>query len=470
MRRLAVLTCVLAAAILWVYGCSNDSDPDSINGPGFGASLALTNGVDIPANSVSADLIAGKSVIVGTVRCWIKGDDFHVLYSLTGGWALHETQLAAAASILDMDLTKKGTPKIGHFPWKTEHRTPVAEYHYEIPLDELDFDWNGEFVVAAHADVALYDDGKVMREEGAWAYGNRFTDAEAPEEPEETDGMIEKPGAVIKDFGDNGAVLDKSALDSGNWSMYFTVTGWQMTVRELLINEVFFCGSDYSKFYFYDQFVELYNSSEDTLYLDGCIITRNYSTALPDLEDIDYVRAIYAFQFPGTPVTGREYPIYPGQHVVVASDAIDHSALSANGVDLSGADWEFYNPLGSDYDNPEVPNVVSIHPDRTTDYMINLAHNAVVLASGADYWFETYDGDKIRIAIPLSTVLDGVEYSSSPDVTKELTVRVDAGLAGIGIAKYSAYSVERITPGQDTNNSTSDFRNVYPPSPGTQSP
>ena len=40
-------------------------------------------------------------------------------------------------------------------------------------------------------------------------------------------------------------------------------------VNALMINEILYCGSDYANFYFYDQFVELYNSSEDTLYLDG---------------------------------------------------------------------------------------------------------------------------------------------------------------------------------------------------------
>ena len=255
--------------------------------------------------------------------------------------------------------------------------------------------------------------------------------------------------------------------------MFFTVVGWQITVRELLINEIFYAGSDHSIYYFYDQFVELYNTSEDTLYLDGCIITRNFPSDLSDIEDIDYVRATYAFQFPGTPVTGREYPIYPGQHVVVASDAIDHSQYANNAVDLSGADWEFFNPLGSDWDNPDVPNVVSIHPSRTTDFMINLGWNAIVLATGEDYWYETYTSagyERIRIAIPLYTVLDGVEYANNPKSPKQLTARLDEGVAGLGNTKYSARSVERITPGLDSNNSTNDFRLVGPPTPGYQSP
>ncbi len=43
---------------------------------------------------------------------------------------------------------------------------------------------------------------------------------------------------------------------------------------DLMINEIYFCGSDASSFYFYGQFCELYNASADTMYLDGMIITR----------------------------------------------------------------------------------------------------------------------------------------------------------------------------------------------------
>ncbi len=230
---------------------------------------------------------------------------------------------------------------------------------------------------------------------------------------------------------------------------------------DLMINEIFYTGSDYSSFYFYDQYVELYNAADDTLYLDGLIVTRQTQIRWPDQEEVDFVRAIYAFQFPGTPVTGRQHPIAPGQFVVIAADAIDHSAYCERSIDLSNADWECFNPLGHDYDNPRVPNLVSIHPTRTTDFLINLSHNAVVLASGEEYFYEEYYDDygnvKINIAIPINTVIDGVEYATNTSVTKELTVRVDAGFAGLGCTKYSGQSAERRELGLDTNNSTFDF-------------
>lgn len=242
-----------------------------------------------------------------------------------------------------------------------------------------------------------------------------------------------------------------------------------VTVNSLMINEILYCGGDYAKFYFYDQFVELYNSSQDTLYLDGCILTRNMPTIDSDIEWIDHVRALYAFQFPGTPVAGREYPIYPGQYVVVAADAVDHS-LWANAIDLSGADWEFFNPLGLDYDVPGIPNVTSVHPDSRTDFMINLVHNAVVFTTGEEFAYESYINssgyERIRVTLPLYTVIDGVEYAPNADRTKELTLRVDAGFAGLGCTKYSGQSTERREIGFDVNNSTFDFILLATPTPG----
>jgi len=259
--------------------------------------------------------------------------------------------------------------------------------------------------------------------------------------------------------------LDVSGVETVSDTIYVSI----VTVNALMINEILYCGGDYSKFYFYDQFVELYNSSQDTLYLDGCILTRNMPTNDPDIEWIDHVRALYAFQFPGTPVDGRELPIYPGQYVVVAADAIDHS-IWANALDLSGADYEFFNPLGSDYDVPGIPNVTSVHPDSRTDFMINLVHNAVVFTTGEEFAYESYINssgyERIRVTLPLYTVIDGVEYGPDADRTKELTMRVDAGFAGLGCTKYSGQSTERREIGFDVNNSTFDFILLPTPTPG----
>ncbi len=235
----------------------------------------------------------------------------------------------------------------------------------------------------------------------------------------------------------------------------------------LVINEIYYAGPVNEAFYFYDQFVELYNASNKTMYLDGLILCRASQLNHPQLETNDFVQAIYVFQFPGTPLTGTEYPVEPGEFVLVAADALDHSQLIDTALDLSDAGWEFYNPLGGEVDNP-ARNVTNILPDRTTDFMINLSHNGVILADGSEWYYGEFytSGSKQYIHIPIHTVIDAVEYSSNSESSKQITARLDAGFAGIGLPKYSGMSVERRAPGFDTNNSRLDFVNRENPTPG----
>ncbi len=230
----------------------------------------------------------------------------------------------------------------------------------------------------------------------------------------------------------------------------------------LVINEIYSCGPPNNVFYFFDQFVELYNRSDEIQYLDAMIVTRCRTSVEiePFIELWDYVENTYAFQFPGTP-GGTEYPVYPGQYVVLASDAYDHSSVIEGAVNLENADWEFVNQLSSDYDNPNVPNLHNINPARTTDYLINLRADAIILAQGTDYW-----QNEDFVAVHISTILDGVEYKSSGTTTKRLTRRLDSGYTGVGVSNYSGKSRERVTPGKDTNNSSVDFEVTDAATPG----
>jgi len=147
-------------------------------------------------------------------------------------------------------------------------------------------------------------------------------------------------------------------------------------VPNLVINEIFYAGSDRSTFYFFDQFVELYNASNEIIYLDGLILCRASQTYNQNFEINDYVQVLYVFQFPGTPLTGTDYPIEPGEFITVAGDAVDHSQYVNDGLDLSNAEWEFYNPYAGEVDNP-AQNVTNILPERSVDFLINLSHNAI---------------------------------------------------------------------------------------------
>jgi hypothetical protein len=113
-------------------------------------------------------------------------------------------------------------------------------------------------------------------------------------------------------------------------------------------------------------YVELYNNSDTTIYLDGKVIARGYDRlydAIPgECASNAHIRAstmgLYAAAFEKFPGSGREYPLPPGSTVLVAVDAIDHRPFTPHGFDLSRADFEFRG--AADVDNPAVPNMVNI--------------------------------------------------------------------------------------------------------------
>jgi len=222
------------------------------------------------------------------------------------------------------------------------------------------------------------------------------------------------------------------------------------------INEIYSAGPPNNFFYFYDQYFELYNSSEDTLYLDGMIFCRMGKF----LANVTYI-----FQFPGEPMGGtKDYPICPGEFKVLASDAYNHRDLVFNGdvsIDLSNADFEFKNSaMLNDPDNPDVPNLENIEVGHRLDFMVGVTGDCILIGDGSDVDYT--DG------IDIESVIDCVEWSANPDHIKEIEDALDRGSGGIGQVKYTGTSMERISPGFDTNNSSVDFELIPAPTIGYQ--
>ena len=123
-------------------------------------------------------LYAGQTIDAGTVSVEIVGTDLVVTYNTTGGWELTETHLWVGSDIADMPQTRKGTPKIGNFPYSSGDISGQTSRTETIPLADLGFACPGDdamFYVAAHAAVQLVDgSGNVIQTETGWADGDRF--------------------------------------------------------------------------------------------------------------------------------------------------------------------------------------------------------------------------------------------------------------------------------------------------------
>jgi len=120
-------------------------------------------------------------------------------------------------------------------------------------------------------------------------------------------------------------------------------------------------------YYFNASYVELYNNSDTTIYLDGKIIGTAVNAIyeiLPDhpcdvtaryRTDPDGIWSRDFWRFPGT---GRDYPLAAGRVTVAAADAINHAEFVPGLPDLRQANFEFRG--GSDVDNPAVPELVNL--------------------------------------------------------------------------------------------------------------
>jgi hypothetical protein len=139
--------------------------------------------------------------------------------------------------------------------------------------------------------------------------------------------------------------------------------------RSLVIGELSRETEPYATgWYMWGHYLELYNNSDTTVYLDKKLIgiafnqtydSPNWPCAVYErwTNDPDGIWTSFIYQFPGT---GREYPLASGDRAVIATDAIDHREFGEGAVDLSSADFEFIGT--ADVDNPGAANLVSVGP------------------------------------------------------------------------------------------------------------
>lgn len=267
------------------------------------------------------------------------------------------------------------------------------------------------------------------------------------------------------------------------------------TSNALVIKEYYYsasltpAGNQYSS----DQFIEIYNNSEDIVYIDGLSIIEHESYGIStnfwaNLTDKFAVRMIWTF-----PGEGDDYPINPGRSVVIARDAFNHKS-DPNGnplapVDLGNADFEFWvdMPGGSDIDNFTSPNMIEdLFTFRGSDVVFHVRGGSAIalvdIALDPDERKNYIDNNLVRKEISSSRwyglitnemVVDAVEvvFDEAHAVYKRFPVVVDAGYtyvpsgskSGKGLRRKIKTIIEGRTVYQDTNNSTEDFiKDVIP--------
>lgn len=292
----------------------------------------------------------------------------------------------------------------------------------------------------------------------------------------------------------NGAKINY-AITANAGTVEIDVDG--LRVSPLVFTEIFFAGT--TPFYFRNQFYEVYNNSDQTIYLDGlCFANLTPTTATASLplwpaeDGADYAYAERIWKVPGN---GTEYPLLPGESFVMSQFAANHQLPQynpASPVDCSSSEFEF------NMDNPNFPDQPAVDMQHVfyngnaskgtlPQYLTSVFGGAYVIfrvPPGEIYDPVNNPALKTRnlaststtqyAKIPIRYVLDAVEAGNNQNSinAKRVPSVLDAGMTYVG-ATYNSQGVARkvsdITNPDgtpvfiDTNNSTDDFeRGVVP--------
>lgn len=266
--------------------------------------------------------------------------------------------------------------------------------------------------------------------------------------------------------------------------------------RGFVIDEFFFTGSmsPEGEQYIDDQYIIITNNSAKTLYADSIAIAESTFTTVqkfnyePDIMDKAMtVDAIYMI-----PGDGHSHAVAPHKSLLIAIDAKNHKEACSNAVDLSHADFEFFDDNSgatwSDIDNLEVPNldkwycytrtVFNFHNRGFKTYAI-VKMNADKKTFLNDYFYlcnYRNMGIKMQWAayqIPNSWIIDAVNLSIK-SLFRWIIVdpSIDMGWAHCGTVNMDLNRYDKVIRRKrdasgwliDTNNSTHDFDCELPPS------
>jgi len=297
----------------------------------------------------------------------------------------------------------------------------------------------------------------------------------------------------------------QQSIQVGANNQTITLTAFESLVNDdFVIEEIFFTGTLQSSGnqYYGDDYVKIYNNTDHVLYADGLtLLESKFVTTMkfdytPDImDDAMTVQAIYTI-----PGSGTDYPVQPGESLLICDTGIDHRVANPNSFDLSDADWEWYDVSTSaahlDIDSPTVPNLdkwycytlsffvlhnrgfrawaIARIPIDKEEYLANYSYTynyVIVVPAG------TYPMSQTAFKIPNEWIVDAVNCSVEAEYVWNVTSpSLDRGWTYCGTMDHDKtryfHSVRRkmlyLKDGhpylKDTNNSTEDFNPYCIPS------
>lgn len=262
----------------------------------------------------------------------------------------------------------------------------------------------------------------------------------------------------------------------------------------MVIKEIFFTSSTFSgtqRPYTDNQYLILTNNSDHLIYADSlAIVESKFQSDMqweltPDLMK-DAITVSWLYLIPGN---GTSVPVEAGESLLIALNAKNHTTINSNSIDLSGAQFEFYdvspNTEFFDEDNPAATNLIKWYSDLWSYTMLNnkgsKSYGIVRMHSDYDTFIEsnyykytyivnaawgTYESNGDGYFIPNSWVIDWVNLAimnewawnvASPSLDSGWTycaeTSSDKSRYGLSVIRKLDESGKLV----DTNNSTNDF-------------
>ena len=286
------------------------------------------------------------------------------------------------------------------------------------------------------------------------------------------EGDVENAEVVIA-----GNLLSQAISTSGANITLSTVLNVK---HNLLISKVFYAGrkDNNNKNYIADQYIEIFNNSDDEVSLDGLyigILEGESTAAYPAKDNSDNIYTKQVFRIPGE---GNQYKLAAGATILVVNSAIDHRTTASTSNDLSSAAFEAKNTKNNN--NPTTPALTLVYSAYAGIPSINFLaggdFGVVLFNTDEDVvnWENVYAPGKTAgnmfKKIPAKTVIDGVEALKNKTTGVDINAKrlynfIDAGYQFINTAAGYTGEVVRKTAKEengrvyltDTNNSTNDF-------------
>lgn len=274
----------------------------------------------------------------------------------------------------------------------------------------------------------------------------------------------------------------------------------QQDKRGFVLAEIYVSGTskeaDSTSHYKGDQYFVIYNNSDSVLYADGLAVAESkfLTTTKHDYTPDIMPQAVAVQTLYRISGSGKEYPVEPGQSLLLCDVGKNHKGVNSKSFDLSRADFEWFDESSSasnQDENTPVADLDKIYSYSKTLWIPSIqANRTYVLARvnvTTDEYLAGYKYDYSYVSpvngnvmnqscyrIPNDWILDAVNMSprqefvwivTSPSLDMGYTYCHDAGSDKKQFGKSVRRRVESKTAGgrailRDTNDSGVDFELV----------